>query len=458
MNEEVKRFFDSIGFSGEGFADATIEKVVLKKDTQKFIVYIKNKEVIPVSNVNQLFLCASNGINGTKKCEVRLLYDEVSFEDIKSYLDYFIDEVIIRRPSLIGLKKTDIDIVGDTLYFHVLNEFEKNDLLFESKDLINQIKRYGLGDLKIEITISEDLRHQVQEEIEQDRASTVVKKEESPIVIGSHKEGNVVQLNNILGETRNVIVEVYIFQKEVVERQGKKGPIFILNMKVSDKTDSYLMKLVRFDEEEFTEINKKLNKGDWYRVHGNIEMDTYLKQMILNAKNIEAIPSKDIKVKDEAPEKRVELHAHTMMSMMDGVIDAGTLVKFASKLGHKAIGIMDHNCLQAYPDVYNTLAKINKGKEDKDKFKALYGAELNVVDVEANIVFKNKEYNLFDQEYVVYDTETTGLNSGTDQMIEIGAVKVKNDEIIDRFDELIACPHPLPKIITELTNITDEML
>ena len=145
MNEEVKRFFDSIGFSGEGFLNSTIEKVVLKKDTKSFIVYIKNKEVIPVSNVNQLFLCASNGINGTKKCEVRLLYDEVSFEDIKSYLDYFIDEVIIRRPSLIGLKKTDIDIVGDTLYFHVLNEFEKNDLLFESKDLINQLKHAGVN-------------------------------------------------------------------------------------------------------------------------------------------------------------------------------------------------------------------------------------------------------------------------------------------------------------------------
>ena len=458
MNDEVKRFFDSIGFSGEGFTEALISKVVLKKETQEFIVYIKNINVIPVNNVNQLFLCASNGINGTKKCEVRLMYDRVTFEDIKSYLDYFIDEVIIRRPSLIGLKKTDVDIQDNTLYFHVLNEFEKNDLLFESKDLLNQLKRYGLGEFKIEIVISEYLRQEVQAEIEQDRASIEVKKEDSPIVIGTHKDGNVTQLNNILGETRNIIVEVYIFAKEVVERQGKKGPIFILNMKVSDKTDSYLMKLVRFDEEEFAEINKKLNVGDWYRVHGNVEMDTYLKQMILNAKNIETIPSKDVKVKDEAPEKRVELHAHTMMSMMDGVIDASTLVKFAAKLGHKAIGIMDHNCLQAYPDVYNTLAKINKGKEDGDKFKALYGAELNVVDVEANIVFKNKEYNLFDQEYVVYDTETTGLNSGTDQMIEIGAVKVKNDEIIERFDELIACPTPLPKIITELTNITDEML
>ena len=458
MNEELKRFFTSTGFSGEGFESASVLKVVLKKETQSFIVYIKNATVIPVNNVNQLFLCASNGINGTKKCEVRLVYDEVTFEDIKVYLDYFIDEIIIRRPSLIGLKKTDVDILDNTLYFHVLNEFEKNDLLFESKDLINQLNRYGLGDLKIEIVISEDLRHQIQEEIEAARASVEVKEEDSPIVIGAHKDGNVTQLNNILGETRNIIVEVYIFAKEVVERQGKKGPIFILNMKVSDKTDSYLMKLVRFDEEEFTSINKKLNVGDWYRVHGNVEMDTYLKQMILNAKNIEAIPSKDVKVKDEATEKRVELHAHTMMSMMDGVIDASTLVKFAAKLGHKAIGIMDHNCLQAYPDVYNTLAKINKGKEEGDKFKALYGAELNVVDVEANIVFKNKEYNLFDQEYVVYDTETTGLNSGTDQMIEIGAVKVKNDEIIERFDELIACPTPLPKIITELTNITDEML
>ena len=458
MNSELKRFFDSIGFTGEGFNEASVLKVVLKKETQSFIVYLKNKDVIPLDYVNQLFLCASNGINGKNKCEVRLIYDNVTFEDIKAYLDYFIDEVIIRRPSLIGLKKLDVEIMNDTLYFHVLNEFEKNDLLFESKGLINQLNRYGLGNLKIEITISEEERLQIQEEIEQDRINVAVKEDDSPIIFGVHKEGKVTQLNNILGEMRNIIVEVYIFKKEVVERTGKKGPIFIINMKVSDKTDSYLMKLVRFDEEEFTEINKKLNEGAWYRVHGNIEMDTYIKQMVFNVKNIESIPSKDIKVVDKEPEKRVELHAHTMMSMMDGVIDAKSLVKFADKLGHRAVAITDHNCLQAYPDVYNTVLKINKGRDDKDKFKALYGVELNVVDVKANIVFKNKEYNLFDQEYVVFDTETTGLSVGADQMIEIGAVKVKNDEIIERFDELIACPKPLPPFITELTNITDEML
>lgn len=78
------------------------------------------------------------------------------------------------------------------------------------------------------------------------------------------------------------------------------------------------------------------------------------------------------------------------MSMMDGVVPTAGLAKFAMKLGHKAVAVTDHNSLQAYPDIYNALQKANKGKEDADKFKALYGAELNVVDVESNIVLKIK--------------------------------------------------------------------
>ena len=457
MNE-LSRFFNSISFNDELFNEAKLEKVVLRKNENKFLVYIKNQKVIPVNSVNRLFLCAMNGINGEKKCEVELSYENITHEDVISYLNYFLDEIIIRRPYLKSIKKSEVEVDNNKIFFHVLNDFEKSDLLHEAAGLVKELKRYGLGEYQIDISISDDMRKVIQEEIAEERSSVTVKKEDSPIIMGAHKDGNVTKLNNILGETKNIIVEIYIFNKEVVERQGKKGPIFILNLKVSDKTDSYLMKLVKYNEEEFTKINKKLNVGSWYRVHGNMEMDTYLNQMVINAKNIESIPSKEITTKDDAPLKRVELHAHTMMSMMDSVVKTTDLVKHAIKLGHKAVAVTDHNVLQAYPDIYNATVKANKGKEDQDKFKALYGAELNVVDVESNIVFKNKEFSLFDQEYVVYDTETTGLSSGKDQMIEIGAVKVKNDEIIDRFDELIACPNPLPKIITELTNITDEML
>ena len=458
MNSDLQRFFTSIGFTSDEFNAASLDRVVLKQKENCFYVYIKNPEVIDLDDINKLFLCASNGINGEKKCNVILLYETVTYEDVKSYLDYLIDNMIIKRPSLISLKNSEVEINDDVIHFHVESDFLKSDLLNEAKKILTDIEKYGLGKWNIEVSINEDIRKSIKEEIEEDKNRLEPKKEESPVIIGTHKDGSVIKLNNILGETKNVIVEVYIFKKEVVERQGKKGPIFIMNLKVSDKTDSYLMKIVRFDEEEFTSINKKMQVGNWYRVHGHIEMDQYLNQMVLNARNVEAIPSKDIKVTDDEEIKRVELHAHTMMSMMDGVIPPATLVKYAAKLGHKAVAITDHNVLQAYPDVYNTLAKLNKGKEGIDKFKALYGAELNVVDVESNIVFKNKEFNLFDQEYVVFDTETTGLSSNTDQMIEIGAVKVKNDEVIDRFDELIACDHPLPKVITELTNITDDML
>lgn len=458
MNNELQRFFKSIGFETSMFTEASVEKVVLKTQEDSFYVYIKNPYVIELFEVKKLFSCAKNGINGEKKCQIKMVYDVVTEDDIHDYVYFLLDDIIIKRPSLIGLKNSNIEIVDHDIYFNVLSEFEQHDILNEAKSIVASLESFGLGFYSIHAEINADMQAKIKEEIESDKSNVEEKPKDSPIIMGVHKDGNVTKLNNILGETKNLIIEVYIFQKEVIERQGQKGPIFIMNLKVSDKTDSYMMKIVRFNEEEFAFLNKKLKEGNWYRVHGHAEMDSYAKTMVFNARNIESIPSKDVEVKDDAPVKRVELHAHTMMSMMDGVIDAKKLIKHAMKLGHKAVAITDHNCLQAYPDVFNTVTGANKGKEDADKFKALYGAELNVIDVESTIVFKNKEYNLFDQEYVVYDTETTGLNYATDQMIEIGAVKVKNNEVIDRFDELIACDSPLPKIITELTQITDEML
>ena len=121
-----------------------------------------------------------------------------------------------------------------------------------------------------------------------------------------------------------------------------------------------------------------------------------------------------------------------MMSMMDSVCDTKALIKFAHSLGHRGIAITDHSVLQSYPDLYNTVKDMNKGKEDSEKFKVIYGAEMNVVDDNMTIIYNAKEnLDLLDQTYVVFDTETTGLNSGVDSLIEIGGVKYKNGEIID---------------------------
>ncbi len=464
MNDEVKRFFASINYQSEFFNEATIEKVILNKKSGSFEIFVNVPNIIPIAEVNNLFLCAQNGINGQNPCHIHLNFKNVDEENLHSYIDYFLDEIIIDHPSLINVKNAQINIKGNEIVFNVSSEIEQKELAEEKKKLLTKMMDYGLGKYTFTVLINDEARQNIKEAIAQEKKD-IEKPKESPVILGVHKDGEVTPLNNILGDTRNLIIETFIFDMEGLERQSQRGPIYIINGKISDKKNSYLMKVVVYVEETykklcnvFKELVKKGEKGNWLRMHGNIAMDEYKRQMVFTAKNIEIIPSKSSSLKDEEVEKRVELHAHTMMSMMDGVVPAADLVNLAYSLGHKAVAITDHNVLQAYPDVFNTLAKINKGKEDKDKFKALYGVEMNVVDDNSNIVFNNQEFPLLDQEYVVYDTETTGLNYGVDQMIEIGAVKIKNNEVIDRFDELIACDRPLSKFITELTQITDEML
>lgn len=459
MNDEVKRFFDSLNFKSDEFNDAVIEKVILNKAKESFEVIIKLPKVVNKSEVNKLFTSAKNGINGEKICHITLKYDEVTIEDLKKYLDIFLEELIKERPSFSPLKDYELTLENETLELTIYSKVVKSELNKELKRYLNILKEYGLGTYKIDINVNINELKTLTEEIKENLDSAPeIEKKDDKIVLGTHHEGTTTNLNNIFGEVKNIIVEAYVFGIDAQERKGKKATAYIINVKISDKTDSFIGRIVRFNEDEYLSIVKKLKVGDWYRFSGNIEMDDYIHALSFNVRGIEIIPSKDIKVKDTAEEKRVELHCHTMMSMMDGVIDTTKLIKFVSGLGHKAVAITDHNVLQAYPDAFNALAKINKDKEDKDKFKVLYGTEINVVDTDSNLVFKNKEYKLLNQEYVVFDTETTGLNSGKDQMIEIGAVKVLNDKVIDRFDELISCDHPLPKIITELTNITDEML
>ena len=148
------------------------------------------------------------------------------------------------------------------------------------------------------------------------------------------------------------------------------------------------------------------------------------------------------------------------MSQMDGLIEPSKLVKKAYEWGHKAIAITDHSSVQSFPEVYHTIMDINKKlPEGSPRFKALYGAEFVMVDDNIGITFRPSNQSLIDTTFVVFDFETTGFNAaGGDQIIEVGAVMLKDGNIIDRFSELIDPMRPLPEKITEITGINDEML
>lgn len=136
------------------------------------------------------------------------------------------------------------------------------------------------------------------------------------------------------------------------------------------------------------------------------------------------------------------------MSQMDAPVSASRLIAQAADWGHEAIAITDHAVAQAYPEAH--------AAGEKNGVKIIYGMEANLVDDGVPIAYEEQDRELADDVYVVFDVETTGLSAVYDKIIELAAVKVKDGEIIDRF-ESFANPHqPLSQTTTDLTGITDE--
>ena len=320
------------------------------------------------------------------------------------------------------------------------------------------LESLGLGEYEVSISLNEAMKEAIKEEIQKEKDAKVVvestKKIEGKVLLGKEITLDAVDIDSIMGSAKNVVIQGYVFGIDTMEREN----INIITLKMSDLKNSLLVKIFKKDRKEYLTLVDNIDVGAWYKVQGGVEYDTFAKDFVLAVRSMERAEAKGEERHDNAEIPRVEMHLHTMMSAMDGVIDAENLVREAASLGYKAIAVTDHNCVQSFPSLYHGIQAYNKGKEGNDRFKVLYGAEMNIVNDDVDIVYNFRDLNLLEETYVVFDTETTGFYAGSDQMIEIGAVKIKGGEIIDRFDELIDPHHPIPTKITELTYITDEML
>ncbi|MBE6573483.1 MAG: PHP domain-containing protein, partial [Ruminococcaceae bacterium] len=184
-------------------------------------------------------------------------------------------------------------------------------------------------------------------------------------------------------------------------------------------------------------------------VIGNVKQDSFDGEFTLNFNNGCVI--KEVKRTDDAPVKRVELHCHTNMSSMDATIPPGTLVELAASWGHKAIAVTDHGNVQGFPEAMLAADGLEKKGID---FKVIYGMEAYYVDDTARALYGECDSSL-DDEFVVFDLETTGLSATYNKITEIGAVKIRNGEIIDEFNTFVDPETHIPEDITELTGITD---
>ncbi len=282
--------------------------------------------------------------------------------------------------------------------------------------------------------------------------------EGNKIIVGDAVKSLVKEMKNVFEPINLCAFEAKIFDTDFFE--SSKTQFKIITLKITDKTDSFLAKIFTRDAEEFKRLSKELKKDKWIKVEGNIKYDDYAKDLVLSVQNLVEIPNKDTHLTDDAPVKRIELHTHTTMSQMDGLVDAGKYIDTLHKMGYKAVAITDHNGVQSFPDAFHKVNDINKGIEKpEDRFKVLYGAEFTMIEDSVDVVKRPLDMPSLDATYCVFDFETTGFNAGGgDTIIEIGAVLIKGGVIIDRFDELIDPGRPLPAKITEITNITDAML
>ena len=274
------------------------------------------------------------------------------------------------------------------------------------------------------------------------------------VVYGRDFEGDTIDLESITGEMGEVIIHGQVMDVEAREIRNEKT---ILIFPVTDFTDSIVIKMF-LRNEQVPEITESVKKGAFLKFKGVTTIDRFDSELTVGSiSGIKKIADFRSTRMDTSPQKRVELHCHTKMSDMDGVTTAKDLVKRAYEWGHKAIAITDHGVVQAFPEANHCFDAWGGCVPKESDFKVLYGMEAYLVDDLKGIV-TNSKGQLIDGKFVVFDIETTGFSPLTCQIIEIGAVRVENGVITDRFSTFVNPKVPIPYRIEQLTSINDSMV
>ncbi len=275
-----------------------------------------------------------------------------------------------------------------------------------------------------------------------------VRRSDNPEVLyGRDFDDEPITLDQVVEEMGEVTFRGKILSREEREIRGERT---IITLTITDFTDSIHVKM--FTKNEMLEgLKGCLNAGDFVKVKGLTALDRFDHELTVSSVvGIKRTADFTTSRMDYAYKKRVELHCHTKMSDMDGVTDASALLKRASAWGMPALAITDHGCVQAFTEASHTVSK------DED-FKVIYGVEGYLVDDLKEVVENSKGQSL-DDAYVVFDLETTGLSAVHNQIIEIGAVKVEQGKIRERFSTFVNPKVPIPFEIEQLTGISDEMV
>ncbi|KSU62549.1 DNA polymerase III [[Bacillus] enclensis] len=474
--ERFQLLLQQLGLTEDAFVkyfnNAEIEKLSVYRSERKWHFSFTLEEMIPCKVWSRFSMALQTSFKhiANVSFSLKVLNMELTEQAILDYWSECVKEIQGISPPLLKLLNTQKpEIIGNKIVVKASNDTEAAQLKRKYGEIIcSAFENFGFPRLVLDAEVAKmdeqnnDYEKFLQEKMKEDqeRAKQALiemekaEKEEAsdapsgPFMLGLSikDDADFRKIEDIYDEERRIAIEGYVFDCETRElRSGRT----LLTFKVTDYTSSILVKMFSRDKEDAAVMNN-MKKGMWVRCRGSIQNDTFVRDLVMIANDVNEI--KPVLRLDTAPseEKRVELHMHSPMSQMDAVSSVSSLVAQAKKWGHKAIAITDHAVAQSFPEAYSA--------SRKNDIKVLYGLEANLVDDGVPIGYNETDRPLEDAVYVVFDVETTGLSAVYDTIIELAAVKIKDGEIIDRFESFANPHHPLSATTIDLTGITDDMV
>lgn len=460
------------------FRNAAVQSVVVHKKSRQWEFHLIFNKALPYDLFTQFNQSLQLGFKDIAKVSLKIStpMTELDESQIANYWQFIINKAISDTPMLQqACLQTAPEVKDGRVTLVVENEVIKDLLAQKALDKIEKsYQELGFPKFKIHPFVDQSASQAKIEELKAKhekadaalaaKAAARIKKNEAakktakksapvapadgPVQLGRliDSKQNVIQMKDIEGEERSVVVEGYVFNAEIRElRSGRQ----LLTFEITDYTSSFAVKKFSRNSDEEAQF-ANIKAGMWLKVRGPVQEDTWMRDLVITAYDVNEVTHAARQDKAPQDDKRVELHTHTTMSQMDATNSITELATRAHKWGHPAIAVTDHGNVQAFPEAFSVAKKTG--------IKMLYGMEANVVDDGIPLVYNENHEELAHQTYVIFDVETTGLSAIYDKVIELSAVKMQDGNVLERFDEFIDPGFPLSEQTTNLTSITTEMV
>lgn len=460
IEEDVRKLFN----------ECIVSNIIINKSSKEIDIYLNSTDNSLLNKTKELEAQIKSNFKGVNNVSIKIIPENMNSNQKKEVLQYNWNDILLlitKENPFLGaiLYYANWEITQDCIQITLPHDYRNYIEKMSCKEtILNTLSKF-IGTINIAFKysmktkedmpkIEEETKNIIHQQlisvskavIKENKNERLDKEEQDEnVILGKEFSGNITKLSHLSENDENVIIQVEILNVEIRDLKNDNKLVII---DVTDYTNSITCKFF-VKKDQFEKVKGNIKKCCWINIKGILEYDSFIQERIIKAKDItKASVSRYIRM-DEAPEKRIELHAHTQMSSMDAVVPVGKLIERAATWGHKAIAITDHGVVQAYPDA--------AAAAKKNKIKVIYGVEAYIVDDLASIV-QSPKGQTFDDTYIVFDLETTGFNPGKDKITEIGAIKIKNGEIVDRYQTFVNPQQPISQEVMELTGITNEMV